>query len=97
MHADVFSVLAGQVIKMIGEGGGGEGGGCCLFITHNMWALVLLSSDSLLSRLMSGVATTEPKIDPLTLNMGMMGLCGLFTTFFPLYAGIQPESAPVTL
>ena len=44
---------------------------------------------------MSGVATTEPKIDPLTLNMGMMGLCGLFTAFFPLYAGIQSASAPV--
>ena len=27
MHADVFSVLTGQLMKMIGEGGEGGGGG----------------------------------------------------------------------
>ncbi|XP_070173993.1 monocarboxylate transporter 9-like [Littorina saxatilis] len=41
---------------------------------------------SLLSRLATGFATTEPKIDPLTLHMGMVGLCGLFTILFPYYA-----------
>ncbi|KAK7499316.1 hypothetical protein BaRGS_00009576 [Batillaria attramentaria] len=41
---------------------------------------------SLLSRLAAGFATTDPRIDPLTLNMGMMGLCGLSAAFFPYYS-----------
>ncbi|XP_076453450.1 uncharacterized protein LOC143288708 [Babylonia areolata] len=41
---------------------------------------------SLLSRLATGFSTTEPRINVLTLNMGMMGLCGLATIFFPHYS-----------
>ncbi|KAK7090038.1 hypothetical protein V1264_009893 [Littorina saxatilis] len=53
--------------------------GAALFIAVGVMSLV--------SRLAAGFATMEPKIDPLTLNLGMMGLCGISTIFFPYYSG----------
>nr|KAG5708264.1 hypothetical protein BaRGS_021198 [Batillaria attramentaria] len=41
----------------------------------------------LLGRTLSGFASTEPSIDPLILEMGGMGLCGVTTILFPLYSG----------
>ncbi|KAL8596012.1 hypothetical protein ACOMHN_018324 [Nucella lapillus] len=47
---------------------------------------IAVGLSSLLSRLASGFATMDAKIESLTLNMGMMGLCGVSTIFFPLFA-----------
>ena len=42
---------------------------------------------SMVSKLCCGLATSDPRIDPLVLSVGLMGLSGIVTCLFPLYSG----------
>ncbi|XP_076435795.1 uncharacterized protein LOC143275513 isoform X2 [Babylonia areolata] len=56
-----------------------------------------VGSTSLLSKLGCGFAQADPDIDPLTLSVGMMGLNGIVTAFFPLYADTYSKQVVFSL
>ncbi|KAK7090914.1 uncharacterized protein [Littorina saxatilis] len=47
---------------------------------------VAVGVSSMCARLATGFMTTDERIDPLMIQMGITGLCGLVTVLFPLYS-----------